>query len=332
MKYFVTGATGFIGGRLARKLIDMGHQVVTIARTPEKAGDLVRIGVEVHKGDITEKETMRAGMMGTDGVFHVAAWYKVGTRDNAQAHAINVEGTRNVLELMRDLKIAKGVYTSTLAVFGDTHGQAPDETYRYVGQHLSMYDETKAKAHYDVALPMIAAGLPLVIVQPGAVYGPGDRSAFGEFLQGFLQRKLPVIPQLTAFAPAHVDDIVQGHILAMEKGRLGETYIICGETRTLTDIIGLAEQITGISAPVEAPPGLLKIGSALMSVIERMVRVPENYSSEYLRVAAGTTYLGNNAKARRELGYQVRPFEDGLRETLMYEMAQLGMTPKNPEA
>lgn len=111
MRYFVTGATGFIGGRLARKLVEMGHQVVTIARTPEKAGDLVALGVEVHKGDLTDKESMRAPMTGADGVYHVAAWYKLGERDTSMAQAINVDGTRNVLELMRDLGVPKGVYT-----------------------------------------------------------------------------------------------------------------------------------------------------------------------------------------------------------------------------
>jgi nucleoside-diphosphate-sugar epimerase len=147
MRYFVTGATGFIGGRVARRLVEAGHQVVALVRTPAKANELRDGGVELVAGDITDRESMRHPMTGVDGVFHIAAWYKVGARDKHAAQRINVEGTRNVLELMRDLKIPKGVYTSTLAVFGDTHGQIVDENYRYDGPHLSEYDRTKWAAH-----------------------------------------------------------------------------------------------------------------------------------------------------------------------------------------
>jgi nucleoside-diphosphate-sugar epimerase len=167
MKYLVTGATGFIGGRVARQLVAAGHQVVTVARTPEKAGDLAALGVEIHKGDITDKESLRAPMTGVEGVFHIAAWYEIAQKDSSMAQRINVDGTRNVLEMMRDLHIPKGVYTSSIAVNSNTHGKLVDESYRYDGPHLSEYDRTKWEAHYRVAEPMMRAGLPLVIVQPG---------------------------------------------------------------------------------------------------------------------------------------------------------------------
>src|SRR5688500_20405995 len=122
MKYLVTGATGFIGGRVARQLVEAGHQVITVARNPDRAGDLRELGVEVHMGDITDKDSLRAPMTGVDGVFHIAAWYEIGAKDSSMAQRINVDGTRNVLETMRDLSIPKGVYTSTLAINSDTHG------------------------------------------------------------------------------------------------------------------------------------------------------------------------------------------------------------------
>ena len=177
MRYFVTGATGFVGGQVARQLIAAGHSVVAPVRTPAKAQDLAALGVDVRQGDVTEKESMREAMRGADGVFHIAGWYKLGVKDKSEGERINVQGTRNVLELMRELEIPKGVYTSTLAVFSDTHGRMVDETYRYDGPHLSEYDRTKWVAHYEVADPMIAQGLPLVIVQPGLIYGPGDTSS-----------------------------------------------------------------------------------------------------------------------------------------------------------
>lgn len=330
MRYFITGATGFIGGKLAEALIERGHEVVALVRTPSKAAHLESMGVEIHQGDITDKETMRAPMTGVDGVFHVAAWYKVGVKDD-RAETINVTGTRYVLELMRELDIPKGVYTSTVGVFSDTKGKLVTEDYYFDPQaepFLSEYERTKWLAHYEVALPMMREGLPLVIVQPGAVYGPGDTSSVRDTFIQYLQGKLPVLPQQTALAWAHVDDIVAGHILAMEKGEAGESYIIAGEAMTLTEVFSIAEEITGIPAPrLTVPPALMKATAGLMSVIGSVVPVPEQYNGEYLRSTAGVTYLGDNSKAKRELGYQPRPVREGLRETLLHEMQLLGMTP-----
>ena len=176
MKYFVTGATGFIGGRVARQLVAAGHEVIAIARSPGKAGDLPDAGVTVVGGDIVDKESLRAPMTGVDGVYHIAGWYKTGIRDNRDGWDINVTGTRNVLEMMRELEISHGVYTSTLAVNGDTGGRIVDETFYQGGPWLSEYDRTKWVAHYEVADPMMQAGLPLTIVLPGLVYEIGRAS------------------------------------------------------------------------------------------------------------------------------------------------------------
>src|SRR5689334_3123939 len=119
--YFVTGATGFIGGEVARQLVQAGHAVVAIARDPARAEHLTKLGVKVSAGDITDRASLRAPMAGVDGVFHLAGWYRVGARDKRPGQRINVEGTRNVLEVMRELGVPRGVYTSTLAVNGDTH-------------------------------------------------------------------------------------------------------------------------------------------------------------------------------------------------------------------
>ena len=326
MRYFLTGATGFIGGRIARQLLRAGHEVVALARSPAKAQDLQVLGVTVHAGDITDRESLRAPMAGVDGVFHIAAWYKVGARDRHVAEHINVEGTRNVLEMMREQDVPKGVYTSTLAVFSDTHGRLADESYHHDGPWLSEYDRTKWKAHYEVARPMIEAGLPLVIVQPGLVYGPGDTGPAHDVLHQFLQRKMPLLPRRTAYCWGHVEDTARGHLLAMERGVAGQSYIIAGPPHSLIETIQLAEQLSGVRAPrLRAPPLLLKLASVLMRPLDVLVTLPESYTPEYLRVAAGATYLGSSAKARRELGFETRPLHEGLRETLAYEMRQLGM-------
>lgn len=326
MKYFITGATGFIGGRIARQLRKAGHQVIALVRSSNKAGELKKLGVQLAEGDITQKESMRTPMSGVDGVFHVAGWYKVGATDTSMAAAINVEGTRNVLELMKEMRIPKGVYTSTLAVHSDTRGAIVDESYRFSGKHISVYDETKWRAHFEIADPMQYAGLPLVIVHPGLVYGPGDESQVAHSLRQYLQRKLPVAPKRTAYCWAHVEDIAQGHILAMQKGKAGENYHICGPVVSFTDAMTLCEKITGIKGPsLHVTPALLRLTALFMSVAGKIIELPEQYRSESLRVIAGITYTGTDAKARRELGFATRPLEDGLRETLEHEMMKLGM-------
>ncbi len=325
----MTGATGFIGGRVARALVADGHQVIAIARDPSRARDLRALGVQVRPGDVTIAESVWGPMMGVDGVFHVAGWYKIGSGDRAEAEKINVEGTRNVLTAMKELRIRKGVYTSTLAVFSDTHGQLVDETVRPDGKGpwLTEYDQTKWAAHYEVAEPMIREGLPLVIVEPGVTYGPGDTSEIRPLLLRYLRRRLRALPKETAYCWAHVDDTASGHLLAMEKGVPGETYILAGPAHSLIEAFQIAERITGIRAP------RLHVSPRFMRMMARLTR------SERLRVGAGVTYLGSNAKARRVLGlgsnakarrvlgYEPRPLEAGLRETLAYEMRLLGMVP-----
>jgi nucleoside-diphosphate-sugar epimerase len=333
MRYFVTGATGFVGGAVARQLLARGHQVVTIARDLGRAAEIEKLGAEVSRGDITDKESMRAPMRGADGVFHIAAWYKVGADDSHLAEGINVGGTRNVLELMRELEIPKGVYTSTLAVYSDTHGRLVDENYYQAGPWLSEYDRTKWLAHYRVALPMIGEGLPLVIVQPGMIYGPGDQGPAHQLWEQYLRRRLPIVPKGAAYCWGFIDDMAAAHILAMEKGRPGRTYIIAGPPQYLSRMLQMAEETTGVPAPhVRLPAVALKTTARLMEQLERFVSVPAFFRAETIRSMAGATYLGSNARARRELGINPRPIREGLRVTMLWEMEKLGIAiPQEPD-
>jgi len=322
MKYFVTGATGFLGNVLARQLRQAGHDVHALVRDPRKASELQSLGVKLFTGDVTDKESMHEGMQGVDGVYHVAGWYKIGVRDKSDGEKVNVQGTRNVLELMKELRIPKGVYTSTLAINSDTHGDLKNESYHFTGKHISEYDRTKAAAH-EIAKQFIVQGLPLVIVMPGGIYGPGDTSVLRTTLIQYLQGKLPLMPRQAGICWAHVEDAAHGHILAMEKGVAGETYIIAGEACTYEDAMKLANHITGKSAPMFMSPGVFKIMAALMKPFDSFL--PEMYTSEALRVVAGTTYWGDNSKAKRFLGYNPRPLTEGLESTLKHEMSLLGM-------
>ncbi|MGE0864661.1 MAG: NAD-dependent epimerase/dehydratase family protein [Vicinamibacterales bacterium] len=323
-KYFVTGATGFIGGEIVKQLIGRGHKVVALVRSPAKAGMLKALGVEMHAGDITDRETLRAPMQGVDGVFHCAAWYKVGVHEPL-ADQINVDGTRNVLKTMRTLEIPRGVYTSTVAVFSDTRGAVPDETYRYDGPHLSQYDRTKWIAHYRVALPKIDEGLPLMIAMPGLVYGPGDTSGMHTALVDLLRGRLPMTPARTAFCWSHVEDTARGHILAMEKGTPGETYIITGPRHTFEYAFDVAAKFGQVRAPLMHPgPRTMRTMASAMGVAKRFVTLPPALQPEALRVLAGTTYFGASDKAARELGFTSRPLEEGMAQTLEHELRAIG--------
>lgn len=322
MKYFVTGATGFLGNVLARQLRQSGHEVHALVRDPRKASELQSLGVLLFKGDVTDKESMREGMHGVDGLFHVAGWYKIGARDKSDGEKVNIHGTRNVLELMRELHILKGVYTSTLAINSDTHGELKDENYHFTGKHITEYDRTKAAAH-EIAERFIKDGLPLVIVMPGGIYGPGDTSVLRTTFIQYLQGKLPMLPTKAGVCWAHVEDTARGHILAMEKGVIGERYIIAGEAQTYQDVLVLANHITGKPVPRFVSHRVFKAMASLVKPFDAFL--PETYTSETMRVLSGVTYWGDNSKAKRFLGYNPRPLTEGLESTLKHEMSLLGM-------
>ncbi|MBC7878201.1 MAG: NAD-dependent epimerase/dehydratase family protein [Anaerolineales bacterium] len=309
-------------GVLAKRLREAGHEVHASVRNIEKANELKSLGVKLFKGDVTDKESMREAMTGVDGVFHVAGWYKVGTKDKTPGEKVNIQGTRNVLELMQELKIPRGVYTSTLAVNSDTKGKLVDESYHFTGKHISEYDRTKAAAH-DMAKQFIANGLPLIIAMPGLIYGPGDTSSLRTSIIDFLKGRLPMLPSQTKFCWAHVEDTVRGHILAMEKGKIGESYMIAGEPLPIVDAFKLASQVTGKRAPMTVPHQVMKALSVLVKPFDTLL--PETYTSEGLRVVAGVTYIGDNSKAKSELGFDPHPLHDGPQETLKHEMNLLGM-------
>lgn len=326
MRYFVTGATGFVGSHVVEELIGEGHEVVALTRNQTNAEHLPSV-VTVVEGDITDKGSIREAMTDVDGVFHLAGWYRIGPGPwNADlAERVNVEGTRNVLGLIDELDIPKAVYTSTIAVNSDTTGEFVDESYRYDGSHLAVYDRSKWRAHYEVAKPMAEDGVPIVVVQPGVIYGPGDTSDFRSLWRDYLRRDLPAVPRGVAACFEHVDDTARAHVRAMERGEPGEEYLVVGEGYTFVEIFELAEELTGVPAPRSVSPAWFRSLAPVVSFAERFVQPPEGFESETLYRMAGTTWLADGTKARQELDIEHRPIEEGLGEYLDWEMEQLGI-------
>jgi dihydroflavonol-4-reductase len=327
MEYFVTGATGFIGTHLVDRLEANGHEVIALTRDRTNA-DHLPDSVTVVEGDITEKESMRSAMEGVDGVFHLAAWFQVGPGpwNDEKAERINVDGTRNVLELMDDLNVPKGVYVSTVGVYGNTGGEHVDESYRAPNSFPSVYQRTKWRAHYEVAEPMVADGLPLVIATLGAIYGPGDKDYGGTprtaFL-GHLQQDLPMVPSDFALPWDYVEDTAANLLRAMERGTPGEEYIIANEARGVAEVLEIVEEMTDIPAPRAVSGTIFYWLSRGIKPVEAVTRPPEGFESELLEFFSSGRVLVDNSKAVRELGIEHRPIEEGLREYLQWELEQL---------
>lgn len=315
MKAFVTGGSGFIGQHVVKKLHERGYEVFALARSPQSTAVLQALGCTVVSGDITDMASMREGMAGSDIVFHIAAWYKIGDPDWQKAEAINVGGTRKVLRLAVELDIPKIIYTSTVGVFGDTKGQLVDETYYKGGPFLTEYDRTKWLAHYKVALPLIEKGAPIIIVMPGAVYGPGDTSSIGNLMREFY-RGMPMLPGPNmTLTYAHVEDIAEGHLLAAEKGKLGESYILAGPAIPLGEMVDFWGHLTGKSTPLlRVPANFVKPFAPVVGVLSQTLPLPDVYSEDAVNIL-DATYIARADKARAELGWQTRPLQTGMVET-----------------
>lgn len=317
MRYALTGATGFVGGELARQLLAGSHEVTALVRSPRRAVDLDAAGVDLVEGDLDDTAALDRLLDGAAGLFHVAGWYRLGDRDRSLGRQVNVVGTRNVLEAARRAGTPKVVYTSTLAVNSDTHGRVVDETHHYLGPHLSEYDRTKAEAH-SVATELAAVGLPVVIVMPGGIYGPRDTSQVGELLEQVVHGRRPQAPSGGGEVTwAHVADIAEGHLLAMERGEPGETYMLAGDRGTLADLLQTAARIAGTKGPRLVPAGAIRVAEKVMTQVAKVLPVPPLYHPETLR-AGLATYLGTRAKAERDLGWHPRPIEQGLTETVAH--------------
>jgi nucleoside-diphosphate-sugar epimerase len=320
MRVFMTGATGFIGGRVARRLRERDDEVMALARQPDKAVELRELGCELVEGDLSSEEAIRRGMEGCDAAFHVAAVYKVGIPKSEREPMwdANVRGTERVLDAAIAAGVDRIVYVSTVNVFGNTNGEVVDESYRRseADGFLSCYDETKYRSH-EVVLRRIAAGAPIVIVQPGGVYGPGDHSELGNIMDQTRTGKLRMktFPEL-GLNLVHVDDVADGILLAHDRGEIGESYVLGGQLTTMGEVIEKVASLAGRKPPrLTMPPLLVRLSAPLGPVLGPALGFPPNLA-EAMRAAHGVTYWAKDDKARRELGYSPRDLDSGLRETV----------------
>ncbi|HXV53567.1 MAG TPA: NAD-dependent epimerase/dehydratase family protein [Solirubrobacterales bacterium] len=320
MRVFLTGATGFIGGHVARKLRERGDDVRVLVRSTEKGAELEALGCELVVGDLSDEEAIAAGLEGCDAMIHNAAVYKVGIpqSEHRSMYEANVLGTERALRAALAAGTPKVVYVSTVGAFGNTHGQVVDETYQHPGRDFtSYYEQTKYEAH-QIAKRLIAEeGLPCVIVQPGGVYGPDDHSAIGTQIEQFLAGRMPMIafPDL-GMNMVHVDDVAGGILLALDRGEPGEAYVLGGEITTMRELITTVGKVADRKPPSRAvPTGLLKLMTPAGPLVGKLMGQPPNLR-ELISSADGVTFWAKHDKAIAELGYSPRGLEQGMRDTL----------------
>src|SRR6187200_831273 len=323
MRVFLTGGTGFIGGHVASQLRERGDDVRALVRSPEKGAALTELGCELVPGTLSDKDAIRAGMDGCDAAVHGAAVYEVGIPESEHRamYEANVLGTENVLRAALDAKLPKVVYISTVAAFGNTQGQVVDESYQHPGTSFtSYYEETKVEAHRLAKRLITEEGLPCVIVQPGGVYGPNDHSALGRQMNQFLAGRMPLIafPEL-GFNMVHVDDVASGVLLALDRGKLGESYVLGGQITTMRELIQTLARVAGRKPPKRAlPTGLMKAMTPLGPVVGKAMNQGPNLR-ELINSADNVTVWAKHDKAMAELHYSPRGLEPGLRDMLEAE-------------
>jgi dihydroflavonol-4-reductase len=315
---FITGATGFIGSRVAGALRDRGDEVVAVIRDPTLADTLRELGVRAIVGDLGSDAPIRAAMAGADAVMHIAGDYRVGipASERPAMYEANVIVTERVLDGAIALGIPRIIYISTVNIFGNTRGRIPNETYRRdpADGFVSYYDETKYTAHLR-AETRIAAGAPIVIALPGTVYGPNDHSDIGAQLKAAFDGTARYVAfGETGISPIHVDDIATGIMAALDRGRLGEAYILTAVNMRLREAMAISARAASRRPPrIKVPTAVLRLGSRVAPNAGALFGLEPNLL-EIVSSADNVTYWGNSAKAVAELGFAPRPLEVGVRD------------------
>jgi nucleoside-diphosphate-sugar epimerase len=324
---FLTGATGFIGGRLAEALHARGRRLRCLVRRPERAGALAALGAELIVGEVADPAAMAQGVNGVTVAIHVAGQYDLGIVDVAAMERVNVEGTRTFLDACRNAGVQRAIHVSSTVALGPvpdgvTEG---DETSRYSGPYPAVYHRTKTEAHH-LAVEAQQQGLPLIIVCPAFVYGPGDEGPAGRYIADVLRHRLPGLStKPTHFSYVHVDDVVDGMIAAIENGHHGATYVLGGEYADVNRYTAMVAAMAGTwVSPLRVPPAMIRLTGRLFDVASQLTGWRMPISRELAAAGGGgERWLHSHARSTQDLGYSPRPLAEGLPEAVHDVKAQL---------
>lgn len=323
MTVLVTGATGFLGNHVARLLAERRDRVRVLVRAKSKTAPLDGLAVEQVSGDLRDAASLARAIKGVETVYHVAADYRLWSRDSREIYESNVTGTRNLLQAARNAGVARFVYTSTVATVAVPHaGSLPDEhTVTSVDQMIGHYKRSKWLAEQE-AFAAARAGLPVVIVNPTTPVGPGDAkpTPTGRTLVDFLNGRMPAYVE-AGLNWVPVEDAAAGHLLAAERGIAGERYILGGENLSLKQVFDVLAAVSDQPAPRIRLPHALALAAgyadaAVSRVLGREPRVP----LDGVRMARHSMFV-DSSKARRELGFAPGPVAAALERAVRWYQA-----------
>ena len=312
----VTGASGFVGWHVARHLLGHGYAVRALVR---EASVVSELDVERAVGDLRDRASLERAAAGCEVVFHVAADYRLWAKDPREMYASNVVGTRNVLDAARGAGVERVVYTSTVGCIGVPEGGVGDETQPLgIDEMSGDYKRSKFLAE-KVALEFVRDGMPVVVVNPTAPMGDHDfkPTPTGQIVNDFLRDAMPAFID-TGLNVVNVRDVAAGHLLACERGVVGERYILGGENMTLERILGELAAITGKPAPrVKLPYFVAYAAGVVTTGISRFTGKPPKAPLEAVRMARKKMFV-SSAKAMGELGYRPGPARGALEDAVRW--------------
>jgi len=326
MNIFISGATGFIGRELSLTLAEQGHTIHALSRRNNHPLLPVHPNIHVFPGDITDKKSLVAAMQGCEQAFHTAALAKMWAKDKREFHTVNVTGTRNMLEAANEAGVAKIVHTSSCGVIGPTlKYPMTEEDPRITGFPIH-YERTKYLAELAVQ-EFVRKGMNVTIVSPSRVFGKGpitDSNTVGKIVTAYLKGKWHVNPangkQVSNYA--YLDDVVQGHIAAMERGEAGQRYILGGEDVSFNTFFDTVRQLSGINHRlINVPQPVIKFYSWIEWLKTAITGRPPFFLPAFAeRLNFDQKY--SSQKAIDQLGYRITPFAEGMQQTIEYYLQQ----------
>jgi dihydroflavonol-4-reductase len=317
----VTGASGFVGSAVVRALVRRGEPVRAMVRSSSRLRLLEGLPVEVVIGDLADPRTCAAALKGCEALFHVAADYRLWVAEPATMYRTNVEGTRALLLAAGDAGVARIVHTSSVATLGRRPDRLPaDETTpATLASMIGHYKRSKFLAE-EAARELAQAGLPIVIVNPSAPIGPGDArpTPTGRVVLEAARGRMPAYVD-TGLNVVHVDDVAEGHLLAFERGSVGERYVLGGDNLPLGEILATIARLVGRRPPRWRLPATAVLPVAFVAeALARLGIGAEPFvTRDGVRMAQKPMYF-TSAKAERELGYRSRPAEEALRDAVSW--------------
>jgi dihydroflavonol-4-reductase len=317
----VTGGTGFLGRSLVGRLVGDGNDVRALARSEASASKVGALGAEPVRGDVLDLDALAAAMGGCDVVYHTAGANAFCVRDPSPMFEVNVRGSENVVRAAARAGVRRVVYTSSAATLGEAGGTIGSEESPHRGWFYSDYERSKFEAERAVFAAARETGLDVVSVNPASVQGPGRASGSAKLLLDYLNGRIPAVVD-SRISLVDIADCTEGHLLAAERGRPRERYVLSGATLSVRDGLALVASVVGIDRPVRTLPPWLAMGAATM--VEALGRVRRRRPSICRELARTLTHghAYDGSKATRELGLRYTPIEETLHRTVDWWVEQ----------